>query len=34
VILKNSFAFGGTNSAVIVRRMEPPDPGETATAVN
>jgi 3-oxoacyl-(acyl-carrier-protein) synthase len=25
VILKNSFAFGGTNSAVIIRRAEPPD---------
>jgi 3-oxoacyl-(acyl-carrier-protein) synthase len=24
VVLKNSFAFGGTNSAVIIRRPEPP----------
>jgi hypothetical protein len=33
VILKSSFAFGGTNSAVIVRRMESPGSGQTAGAV-
>jgi 3-oxoacyl-[acyl-carrier-protein] synthase II len=32
VILKNSFAFGGTNSAVIVRRMESPGPGQAAVS--